>query len=132
MGACRMSSFDFHAYKKYPIRPCRIMYSTGAMVELETKVKKGRPSPVCICGTREEVRAARDMLEQNTVTETMTVTPEVMKVMGANNYRVQDRIQEGSGALITGREKRNTVVIVGSKREVGEARRMVLVLESSS
>jgi len=77
----------------------RIQDATGASVEFESKAKKGRSSPVCICGTREEVAAARYMLEQNMVTETETVTPEVMKLMGVNNNRVHDRIQRASGAF---------------------------------
>jgi len=110
-------------------RACRIEEATGAMVQLESNVKKEVSSTVCICGTREEVAAARDLLEQNTVTETVSVAPEVVKFMRANNYSEKARIQKTSGAFLY-KLNMDTMVMVGSKEEVGEARRMVLDLVS--
>ena len=107
----------------------RIQDATGANIKLESKVKKGRPSPVCICGTREEVAAARVMLAQSTVTERMPVLPEVIRVMAANNYRVWGRIQKASRTFLSGRNM-NTVLMVGSKEGLEVARRMLLDLVS--
>ena len=113
-------------YLKRSGESCRVMDATGARVELTAKVDKGESAPVCICGTREEVRAARDMLEQSTVIETVLVVPEVIGVMEADNYSEQKRIQDTTGTFIKARIWSNTVDIVGSREGVAEARRILL------
>ena len=103
----------------------RIEDASGAKLEFELRVKSRRPSRVRICGTREEVAAARDLLEQNAVTEAVPVMPEVIRVMAANNFSEQNRIQKASGAFLSFLNM-NTVLMVGSKEEVEVASRMVL------